>query len=135
MADSTERDNLPQATVVPRRRMRISIVWIIPLLAALVAIGIAIQRIRSEGPTITISFKAAEGVEAGCSVPPQLGRIEDDGGLDAIPVVVDRLVPGAQYPANGRHRIDRLDAGLERLIDRLTSGNARRRELDKTRLV
>ena len=45
--------------------MRISIVWIIPILAAVVAIGIAIQRIRSEGPTITIVFKAAEGIEAG----------------------------------------------------------------------
>jgi paraquat-inducible protein B len=30
-----------------------------------VAIGIAIQRIMSEGPTITIIFKAAEGLEAG----------------------------------------------------------------------
>ena len=28
-------------------------------------IGIAVQRIRSEGPTITIVFKAAEGIEAG----------------------------------------------------------------------
>jgi len=40
-------------------------VWIIPIFAAVVAIGIAIQRIMSEGPTITIIFKAAEGVEAG----------------------------------------------------------------------
>ncbi|MGD0885480.1 MAG: MlaD family protein [Thermodesulfovibrionales bacterium] len=65
MADSTDRNNIPQATVVPKKGMRISVVWIIPLLAAIVAIGIAVQRIRSEGPTITIIFKAAEGVEAG----------------------------------------------------------------------
>ena len=65
MAESTERDNLPQATVVPRRRQRISVIWAIPILAAVVAIGIAIQRIMSEGPTITIIFKSAEGVEAG----------------------------------------------------------------------
>ena len=65
MAESTDRDNLPRATVVPRRRQRISVVWIIPILAAVVAIGIAIQRILSEGPTITIVFKAAQGVEAG----------------------------------------------------------------------
>ena len=65
MAESTDRDNLPQATVVPPRRQRISIVWIIPILAAVVAIGIAIQRILSEGPTITIVFKSAPGVEAG----------------------------------------------------------------------
>ena len=65
MAESTDRDSLPRATVVPRRRQRISMVWIIPILAAVVAIGIAIQRILSEGPTITIVFKVAEGVEAG----------------------------------------------------------------------
>jgi paraquat-inducible protein B len=63
MAESP--DNLPRATVVPRRRQRISVVWIIPILAAVVAIGIAIQRIMSEGPTITIIFKVAQGVEAG----------------------------------------------------------------------
>jgi paraquat-inducible protein B len=65
MAEISDRDNIPQATVVPRRQRRISIVWIIPILAAVVAIGIAIQRILSEGPTITIIFKSAEGVEAG----------------------------------------------------------------------
>ena len=42
-----------------------SVVWIIPILAAAVAIGIAVQRVRSEGPTITILFDAAEGIEAG----------------------------------------------------------------------
>ena len=65
MAESIDRDDLPQATVVPKKQTRISIVWIIPILAAVVAIGIAIQRVLSEGPTITIVFKAAEGVEAG----------------------------------------------------------------------
>jgi paraquat-inducible protein B len=65
MAENIDRDNLPQATVVPKRGTRISIVWIIPILAAVMAIGIAIQRVLSEGPTITIVFKAGEGLEAG----------------------------------------------------------------------
>jgi len=65
MAESMDRDNLPQATVVRKKQTRISIVWIIPILAAVVAIGIAIQRVLSEGPTITIVFKVAEGLEAG----------------------------------------------------------------------
>ncbi len=65
MADSSDPQGVPQATVVPQRRARISIVWIIPILAAVVAVGIAVQRIMSEGPTITIVFKAAEGLEAG----------------------------------------------------------------------
>jgi paraquat-inducible protein B len=40
-------------------------VWIIPILVAVVAIGVAIQRTLNEGPTITIVFKSAEGIEAG----------------------------------------------------------------------
>ena len=65
MAENIDRDDLPQATVVPKRGTRISVVWIIPILAAVVAIGIAIQRVMSEGPSITILFKAASGLEAG----------------------------------------------------------------------
>ena len=65
MADPQDDVELPQATVVAPKRSRLSIVWIIPVLAALVGVGIAVQRIRSEGPTITIVFKAAEGIEAG----------------------------------------------------------------------
>jgi paraquat-inducible protein B len=65
MADANDDVELPQATAVRPRRARLSIVWIIPVLAVLVGIGIAVQRIRSEGPTITIVFKAAEGIEAG----------------------------------------------------------------------
>jgi paraquat-inducible protein B len=65
MAEPGDLDGLPQATVVPPKGGRISVIWIIPVLAALVAVGIAVQRIRSEGPTIEIIFSAAEGVEAG----------------------------------------------------------------------
>lgn len=65
MADNQDTDALPQAQVVSNKRARISVVWLVPVLAALVAIGIAVQRILSEGPTITIVFKAAEGIEAG----------------------------------------------------------------------
>ncbi|HEY7163171.1 MAG TPA: MlaD family protein [Candidatus Binatia bacterium] len=65
MPDETASENFPQATVVRKKKGRISIVWIVPIFAAIVAIGIAVQRILSEGPTITIIFKAAQGVEAG----------------------------------------------------------------------
>jgi hypothetical protein len=65
MADEPEVAPLPQAVVTRKKRLRISIIWIIPLLAALVAIGIAVQRLRAEGPTITIVLKEANGVEAG----------------------------------------------------------------------
>jgi paraquat-inducible protein B len=65
MANEPDLNDLPQATVLRKKRMRISMVWIIPILAAVVAIGIAIQRVLSEGPTITVVFKVAQGIEAG----------------------------------------------------------------------
>ncbi len=65
MANENNPDELPQATVERSKRFRVSIVWIIPILAAVVAIGIGIQRIRNEGPKITIVFKGAAGIEAG----------------------------------------------------------------------
>jgi paraquat-inducible protein B len=65
MPERIDQDELPQATLVPRRRARISVVWVIPFLAAAVAIGIAVQHVLSQGPTIAIVFKAAAGVEAG----------------------------------------------------------------------
>src|SRR3989442_15041815 len=65
MTDQSDLRHLPEAIAVPHRRMRVSAVWIIPILAALVALGIAIHRVWSEGPTITILFDAAQGIEAG----------------------------------------------------------------------
>lgn len=62
---STLYSALPHATLIPQKNRRISVIWVIPLLAAMVALGIAVQRILSEGPTITIILKAAQGIEAG----------------------------------------------------------------------
>ena len=68
MTDTDQQDDLPQATLAPKKRMRIPAIWVIPIFAAVVAIGIAIHSILSEGPTITIYFKAAQGLEAGKTV-------------------------------------------------------------------
>lgn len=65
MADKTDPTDIPQAVAVPKKRMRLSVVWIIPLVAAVVALGIAVQSYLSKGPTITIIFRSAEGLEAG----------------------------------------------------------------------
>ena len=65
MPESTPHADLPHATRVPKKNRRISVIWVIPILAAVVALGIAVQRILSEGPTITITLKAAQGIEAG----------------------------------------------------------------------
>src|SRR5262245_40377602 len=68
MPDPSDPSQLPRATAVPPSRARISVVSIFPLLDAVVAIGIAVHRVLSEGPTITIVLTAAPGVEAGKTV-------------------------------------------------------------------
>jgi paraquat-inducible protein B len=56
---------IPESRAVPRRRTRLSLVWVIPILAALVGVWVAVTRIVNQGPTITIAFHTAEGLEAG----------------------------------------------------------------------
>ena len=45
-----DRGEVAQATVVSRKRSRISMVWVIPILAAVVAVGIAVERILTGKP-------------------------------------------------------------------------------------
>ncbi len=51
--------------VVETRERRPSIVWLIPLIAALVGGFVAYRTLSERGPEVTISFKTAEGLEAG----------------------------------------------------------------------
>jgi len=66
-ADNAGPDHPRLAVAVSRSRSRWSpsLVWLIPLVAALIAGYLAVQAIMSRGPTITISFRSAEGLEAG----------------------------------------------------------------------
>jgi hypothetical protein len=52
MAQDSDLPGIPQAAAVLRSRARISVVWVIPVLAAAVALEIAVQRVLSESPTI-----------------------------------------------------------------------------------
>lgn len=44
---------------------RFSVVWLLPVIAALLGIWLLVDTILKQGPEITISFKSAEGLEAG----------------------------------------------------------------------
>src|SRR5216684_4020097 len=57
--------SVPESRAVPRKRTRLSLVWFIPILAAVVGAWVAVTRVLSEGPKITIVMKSAEGLEAG----------------------------------------------------------------------
>ena len=65
MTDTHERTSLPQAPT--RRSRRISAIWSIPLVAVAVAAWLVWDTLSKEGPTIEVSFTAAEGLEAGKS--------------------------------------------------------------------
>ena len=65
MTEDADLANVPEATNVPKKRTRVPVVWIIPIVAALVGVGIVVQQYLSEGPTIRLSFRAAEGIEPG----------------------------------------------------------------------
>jgi paraquat-inducible protein B len=51
--------------VVKHRRVNASLIWLVPALAALVGLSLVINAWLQAGPTITISFQSAEGLEAG----------------------------------------------------------------------
>src|SRR5271167_145641 len=57
--------SVPQSRSVPKKRTRLSLVWFIPIVAAIVGAWVAVTRVLSEGPKITIVFRTAEGLEAG----------------------------------------------------------------------
>ena len=57
-------DDLPEP-VVRSPINKISLVWIIPLLAAIIGGWLAYRSVTEKGPAITIAFESAEGLEAG----------------------------------------------------------------------
>jgi paraquat-inducible protein B len=64
--DSTQSPSapVPEAVAAPRRRWRIPLVWLVPLIAALAGGWLAVRAVLDKGPTVTITFRTAEGIEA-----------------------------------------------------------------------
>ena len=42
-----------------------SLVWLVPLLAALIGLGLVAKSVLDQGPTVTVSFRSGDGLEAG----------------------------------------------------------------------
>ena len=57
--------NLPQPISKQPRNWSSRFIWIIPILALIVGIGLGVKVVLERGPTITVSFKSGEGLEAG----------------------------------------------------------------------
>ncbi|MGD8519712.1 MAG: MlaD family protein [Desulfobacterales bacterium] len=61
--NESDLNDVPEAVVQTRRQ--ISIVWLVPIVALLIGGWLAYKAISEKGPTITITFTTAEGLEAG----------------------------------------------------------------------
>ena len=55
---------IPEAVEAPRSRWRLPLVWLIPVIAALAGGWLAAKTYFDKGPTVTITFRTAEGIEA-----------------------------------------------------------------------
>src|SRR5471032_937177 len=54
---------LPTPTIEKANRWLPSLVWLIPLLAALIGIGLVARSVLDKGPTVTVSFHTGDGLE------------------------------------------------------------------------
>jgi paraquat-inducible protein B len=63
--EEPEDDEIPRAIAAPRRRWVLQWVWLLPVVAALIGGWLAARAIMADGPSITIRFKTAEGLEPG----------------------------------------------------------------------
>ncbi len=58
-------DELPEPIVRRRGRGRPSMIWLVPIVAGLAGVLLLVRAYLETGPTIKISFKTAEGLDAG----------------------------------------------------------------------
>jgi paraquat-inducible protein B len=65
MSDLSEPPVLARAAT--RRRHRISAIWVIPIVAVAIGAWLAWDTLSKEGPTITVTFETAEGLQPGQS--------------------------------------------------------------------
>ena len=65
MPEPNPLDDLPEAVPAHGRHWTPQLIWIIPVLAAVIGGWIAVQAYLERGPTATISFLTAEGLEPG----------------------------------------------------------------------
>lgn len=64
-AQARTADELPQPEVVPARRYRVSLVWLLPVVAIAIGVSLLVRTVFLVGPRIEIEFASADGVEAG----------------------------------------------------------------------
>ena len=69
MSDTNQGNTPPQDDDLPQPEVRksklgFSLIWLVPIIAALVGISLLVTHFTSAGPKITVTFLTAEGIEA-----------------------------------------------------------------------
>lgn len=118
------------ASASVRRRRRIPLVWFVPIVSAIIAAWLAWSTYAKRGPTITISFQSAEGLQAGQShlkfkdvdmgtvsnitVAPDLSKVNVtiETKRQADPLLTDKTVFWVVRPGLFAGRISGLDTLL-----------------------
>ena len=57
----------PGDPVVIRRRWRVSLIWLVPVVAALIGVSMLADAWLSTGPEIAVTFRTAAGLEPLCA--------------------------------------------------------------------
>jgi paraquat-inducible protein B len=83
-SDSTSGGSSPAEPVVVEGRRGFSPIWLIPLVALIVAAGLAYRTVQERGPKVVVVFESAEGMVAGKSKVKYLDV--EIGTIDAIRV-------------------------------------------------
>ncbi|SEM90051.1 paraquat-inducible protein B [Luteibacter sp. UNCMF331Sha3.1] len=63
VGNTPPQDDLPQP-VVRKSKLGFSLIWLVPIIAALVGISLLVSHFMSAGPQISVTFLTAEGIEA-----------------------------------------------------------------------
>lgn len=83
-----QTDRLPAPQRARQRDWLPSLVWLIPIIAGLIGIALVVKILVERGPVITISFRTAEGLEAGKTKVKY--KEVDIGEVQSISVSKDR---------------------------------------------
>ncbi|WP_426200689.1 intermembrane transport protein PqiB [Pseudomonas sp. TWP3-1] len=63
-SSATDNPRTPGQAPIKTRRLSISLVWIVPIVAVLVGISLVVHNLMQEGPTIVLTFKTGSGLTA-----------------------------------------------------------------------
>lgn len=122
----------PRELLVERQPWRPQLVWVIPIVAALVGVSLLVQSWQSKGPRIHISFQSADGLQVGKTLVKYrnivVGRVSGlalSSGEDGVEVTVDLDRSAANVATEGsQFWVQHPQLGLdgEARLDSLLSG-------------